>query len=394
MYEITDERIPIKVWDEYPTETPHLLYENVFVQARNLANLPCAVEHVCLMPDYHLGYGMPIGGVLATKDAVVPNAVGVDIGCGMNALKTSIEAASISKEKFQKLREEVHKRVPVGKNRRKSPKLLPEEMYSQAPPVAQTNLGNAESSLGTLGSGNHFIEFQTDGDKLWVMLHSGSRNVGLQICNHYHHKAKELMADRKIKLPDSDLAYLTIDVTDYHLYIDEMNWAMRFAEENRAEMELQTILAMNEVLGEFDLENSIDTHHNFAAIEHHFGRPLMIHRKGAVKAQGLVTIPASMGRHVPGREEQHSYICKGLEPTASFNTCAHGAGRNMSRSQAKKNISREEAEAQMEGVVFGIRDGSFDEMPVAYKDINAVIEAMSDLVEVEVELSPLAVVKG
>ncbi len=404
---ISDEKIPIKVWGEkpeveyalitegsVPIKAPHLLHEGVFEQARNLANIPCATKWVCLMPDYHLGYGMPIGGVLVTKNAVVPNAVGVDIGCGMIAVQTDLEAASLDSGLLQMWRTEVHRAVPVGKNRHDEPVPLSEELdFNILHPegtktIVRSNDATATSSLGTLGGGNHFIELQEDEDGLvWIMLHSGSRQMGLKVCNHYSKVAQKYMEAFGVKV-GKDLAFLPREVPEHNQYIAEMQWCMKYAEESRKKMMGKSIIALTMIAPDngFRLLDTVDTHHNFAAMEHHYGENVMVHRKGAVKATGLVTIPGSMGTA--------SYIARGLEPEESFNTCAHGAGRVMSRKQANKTITREEAEAQMDTVVYGIRDGEFDEMPAAYKDIDKVMSHMQELVEPVHRLLPLAVVKG
>ena len=383
---ITTETIPIRVWAVGEID----LADQVFVQARNLANLPIAREWICLMPDYHVGYGMPIGGVLATEGAVVPNAVGVDIGCGMIAARTAFAADDFSREQLQAMREAIHARVPVGLKHHESRQPLPEELVADArdlPHVSQ-EIGRAAFQVGTLGGGNHFIELQRDEEgRVWIMLHSGSRNVGFRVCNHYHADAKALMKALGIELPDVDLSYLPADSPLHDEYLAEMRWCMRFAEANRVHMFEEVCEAIVEVVGarpEIDLR--FDTHHNFAQMERHGGKDLLIHRKGAVRAEGLVTIPGSMGTA--------SYIGEGLLPAASFETCAHGAGRVMGRKEAKRTITHEQAVEQMSHVVFGVRAGDYDEMPVAYKDIDEVMVAQADLVRPVHRLLPLAVVKG
>ena len=389
MFVLTSEKLPIKVWDEVPAGDPLLvLKDKVFEQARNLANLPVARKWVCLMPDYHLGYGMPIGGVLATSHAVVPNAVGVDIGCGMIAVRTSLDAEAFDQEALQQLREAVHRRVPVGKSRHQQPHELPTTVPTEFSSVISGLLPIAHASIGTLGGGNHFIEFQKDSiGNLWIMLHSGSRQVGLKVCNHYQKIAKRYMERFGVELPDPDLAFLPDIVPEYQQYMEDMQWCMAFAEANRVVM-LEAVYAAFGELGWPDLgiDLSVDTHHNFAAVEHHYGENLVIHRKGAVKAEGLVTIPGSMGTS--------SYICKGLTPAESFNTCAHGAGRAMGRKEANRTITHEQAVEQMKDVVYGVRKGDYDEMPTAYKDVDVVVASMPDLVEPKYRLTPLAVVKG
>ncbi len=370
-------------------------------QFRNLANLPIAWRQVCGMPDYHLGYGMPIGGVLATQGGVVPYAVGVDIGCGMIACETDLEAERFSSDDLQKIRQDIHNLVPVGRNHHEEQQAMPMRLAEMAGGVVVTGqYERAVYQLGTLGGGNHFIELQRDPDgHLWVMLHSGSRNVGKQVCDHYHKIAKKYMQDFHSQVPDLDLSFLPESVPEYAAYLSEMRWCMAFAEESRVKMleAVMTVLQAN-VGQTVDIYQQVDTHHNFAAMENHFNRNVLVHRKGAVKATGLVTIPGSMGTA--------SYIAKGLTPVESFNTCSHGAGRAMGRRAANKMMAghHEEAVKMMEHVAFNVRNGDYDELPYVidedgkkhpvYKDIDAVMAAQNDLVEPVVRLEPVAVVKG
>lgn len=386
MTEITSEALPIHVWTAAAIDHD----DKVFEQARNLANHPIAREKVCLMPDYHLGYGMPIGGVLATEGGVVPNAVGVDIGCGMIAARTALDASDISRDELQALRVAIHARVPVGKNHHAEQRTLPDDLAADARNlrVVSQEVQRASYQIGTLGSGNHFLEIQREEDgRVWVMLHSGSRNVGYRVCNHYHGEAKRLMKVMEVELADTDLAYLPEDAPAFDEYMREMRWCMRFAEQNRVRMFEAVVESFVEVLGaEPEIDIQFDTHHNFAQVETHFGKELLIHRKGAVRADGLVTIPGSMGTA--------SYIGEGLLPAQSFETCSHGAGRVLGRNQANKAISHDVAVESMQHVVFGVRTGDYDEMPAAYKDIDAVMSAQADLVRPLHRLLPLAVVKG
>ncbi len=395
-------RLPIKVWPPgFESDDAVNWFEqydhDVFQQFRNLANHPIARKWVCGMPDYHLGYGMPIGGVLATSGGVVPSAVGVDIGCGMKAVQTSLLAEQLTPDHLERVRLAIHERVPVGFERHKELRSMPVELMKSG---LESGLGEkwavvgdhferARSQLGTLGGGNHFIELQRDAKdgRLWVMLHSGSRNIGKQVCDHYSGLAREYMSASVLKV-DRDLAYLPIDSEPYDHYLAEMHWCMKYAEANRNAMMEAVWSAFEAVLGKgttmHDME--VNTHHNFAARELHFGEHLWIHRKGAVKAEGLVTIPGSMGTA--------SYIARGLRPTESFNTCSHGAGRRMGRKQAKREISHDRAVESMGNVVYPIKEGDYDEMPDAYKSIDAVMAAQEDLVTAEHRLLPLTVVKG
>jgi tRNA-splicing ligase RtcB len=388
----TGARLSMKIWPPEATWTTAEEFASaepsVYQQFLDLANHPLAERWVCGMPDYHVGYGMPIGGVLATKGGVVPNAVGVDIGCGMIAIRTDIEADALGAETLAVVRTAIHERVPVGMKHHKKPRRLPDGLETDgALPIVVEQRERARFQIGTLGSGNHFIELQRDGDgALWVMLHSGSRNVGKRVCDRYNDIAKKYMKKLQVDVA-RDLAFLPDDAPEHDQYIAEMRWCMTFAEANREEMLTQVLDAVEDVLGrEPGVDETVDTHHNFAALEDHFGQNLWVHRKGAVQAGGLVTIPGSMGTA--------SYICEGLSPRESFNTCSHGAGRLMGRKEANRAITHAEAVEAMQHVVFGVREGDYDEMPRCYKDIDAIIAAQSDLVRPVHRLEPLAVVKG
>ena len=396
---INSEKLPIKIWitiegwmnGNYDTEPGFI---DAIQQAKNLANHPLARKHVALMPDFHVGYGMPIGGVLATQGGVVPNAVGVDIGCGMIAMRTNMDAEKLSKEDLQNIRLQIHKLIPVGMNHHKEKQnhellstdnLILSGMNNN--PVIREQWEKADYQIGTLGGGNHFIEIQKDQHgKVWVMIHSGSRNLGKQVCDYYHKKAKELNELWHSDIPDPDLAFLPEGTKEYDEYMKAMNFCLAFAEASRLQM-LNSVKDAFEAWGfEFEAEEIFDTHHNFAAKEHHFNQNFLIHRKGAVKAEGKLTIPGSMGTA--------SYICEGLQPTESFNTCSHGAGRAMGRKHANSVITHDQAKEMMKDVVFGIKQGDYDEMPIAYKDIHDVIKWQSDLVKPLYTLTPLAVCKG
>lgn len=385
MIVIDTEKLPIKVWAGELSEESDA---DVLAQARNLANHPASRFWIALMPDFHLGYGMPIGGVLAAQDAVVPNAVGVDIGCGMIATRLTQTADMLTRDQLQAWREATHARVPVGFTSHEKAHPLTERLEAtEGLPVAAAQQ-TPRHQIGTLGGGNHFIELQADEDgRLWLMLHSGSRNLGKTICDHYHKTAKGYMQQWFSAIPDLDLSFLPRGCAEYDLYLAEMRYAMAFAEDNRAQMLRETLAALTEVTGwKIDPDLQIETHHNYAEMEHHRGANVLIHRKGAVKAQGMVTIPGSMGTA--------SYIAEGLMCPESFNTCSHGAGRLLGRKQANRTITKDRAVKTMGDVVFGVRDGDFDEMPDAYKDIDAVMAAQAELVRPLHRLRPLAVVKG
>jgi tRNA-splicing ligase RtcB len=387
MIKIETEKIPIYIWAE---ETDLVGFDSAIDQARDLANHPVARQHVALMPDFHVGYGMPIGGVLATKGGVLPNAVGVDIGCGMIAARTGIEAASLDRDTLQAIRAEVHKRVPVGFKQHDRPQVLWEgaRETADALPVIAKRVDAAALQVGSLGGGNHFIELQKDADgHVWLMVHSGSRNLGKQVCEHYDRIARGYMAAMLIELPSNDLAYLPDETPEHGEYLASMHWCLRFAEESRERMLARVTEVVESVLARpIEVGTPVQTHHNYAALESHEGEEVWVHRKGAVRAQGLVTIPGSMGTA--------SYIARGKDSPLSFGTCSHGAGRVLGRKEANRLITHEEAEKAMEHVVFGVRKGDYDEMPQAYKDIDKVMLNQADLVEPEVRLTPLAVVKG
>lgn len=399
-------KLPIKIWpvgdamfqedsaNTIVTGLSHTRYP-VFKQFRNLADHPLAQKWVCGMPDYHLGYGMPIGGVLATRGGVVPNAVGMDIGCGMIAERTGLAASDVSKDELAALVGAIRARVPVGFNHHtvSRSKELPRLPLTSVP-VANAQWERAGLQVGTLGGGNHFIELQEceEDGSLWIMLHSGSRNIGKRVCDHYNKIAKDYMAKFHVDV-DTDLAFLPDSVPEHDAYLAEMRWCMAFAEASRQLMLSEVHNAMSAVLG-FESgtvskacsDLRVDTHHNFAAMEHWDGENLMIHRKGAVKANGFVIIPGSMGTA--------SYIAEGLEAPASFGTCSHGAGRVMGRKHANRTITHEQAVESMKDVVYGVRKGQYDETPLCYKDIDAVMVAQRDLAKPVYRLRPLAVVKG
>jgi tRNA-splicing ligase RtcB len=387
MIKFETERIPIYVWAE---ETDLAGFDSAIDQARDLANHPIARQHVALMPDFHVGYGMPIGGVLATKGGVLPNAVGVDIGCGMIAARTDIEAASLNRDTLQAIRAEVHARVPVGFNQHATPQFLWDGAREAAEvlPVIAKRFDAASLQVGSLGGGNHFIEMQRDGEgHVWLMVHSGSRNLGKQVCDYYDRIARNYMAAMSIEVPSKDLAFLPEETPEHDEYLASMRWCLRFAEESRERMLARVTEVVESVLARpFEVGTPVQTHHNYAALEEHEGEEVWVHRKGAVRAQGLVTIPGSMGTA--------SYIARGLDNPLSFGTCSHGAGRVLGRKEANRVITHAEAEKAMEHVVFGVRKGDYDEMPQAYKDIDKVMRNQADLVEPEVRLTPLAVVKG
>lgn len=389
---ISTEKLPIKMWLED-------VEDGALAQAKNLANLPFAFKHIAIMPDCHQGYGMPIGGVLATKKVVVPNAVGVDIGCGMCAINTLLKCSNFDKDDIKSIMSEIRGNIPVGYSHRteaveesKMPKM---EDYKMMPIVDQ-QYTPALKQLGTLGGGNHFIEFQKDlEDNLWVMIHSGSRNIGKKVADHYNKLAEKLNEKWYSSVPKKwELAFLPIESKEFKSYMLEMQYCVDFALANRKHM-MGTILGIiSHILPReylFLPQPVINIAHNYAKMEHHFGENVLVHRKGATFAgEGTIGI-------IPGSQGTKSYIVKGKGNNESFKSCSHGAGRKMGRNQATRELVLEEEIEKLEkqGIIHGIRSKSdLDEAAGAYKDIFNVMEQQKDLVEIVTELSPIAVIKG
>lgn len=382
---ISEHNKPIKCWlDE--------IEESAVKQAANLANLPFTFKHVALMPDCHSGYGMPIGGVLATKGVVIPNAVGVDIGCGMCAVKTSLKG--IERESLNDIIEQIKMVVPVGFNRHKERQdisLMP--MCTENHRLIAKEFDSACHQLGTLGGGNHFIEIQADNDGfVWVMIHSGSRNLGKKVADHYNKIALALnqLWHSEVK-KESELAFLPIESEQGKQYFAEMKYCVEFALANRKLMMERVKQCFKEKVSDVEFGEIINIAHNYASFEHHFGENVIVHRKGATFAgKGQIGI-------IPGSQGTKSYIVRGLGNEESFNSCSHGSGRRMGRKQAQKSLDlKTEIEImERQGIIHGIRTvADLDEAASAYKDIDVVMNNQKDLVEIVVELRPLAVIKG
>ena len=375
---ITTEKIPVKLWLED-------IEQGALDQALNLAKLSFAYKWIAIMPDSHVGYGMPIGGVMATEQVIVPNAVGVDIGCGMTAWKSNIK--DIDETELKRVMGEIRKAIPLGFNHHKEKQDW--SGFNEAPNVEiiQRELENAKYQLGTLGGGNHFIEIQKGDDGfVWVMIHSGSRNFGLKTATEYHNKAKKMCEKWVSDIPDKDLSFLPMDTREGEEYFEAMNYALKFAYANRRSM----IDKVVDIMGKDKFEGEpINIHHNYASMENHFGKNVLVHRKGATKAtEGLMGI-------IPGSMGTPSYITEGLGNPESFMSSSHGAGRRMGRKQAINTLNLEDEQKKMTGIVHGLRDKSnLDEAPGAYKDIDEVMENQEDLVKIKVKLRPLAVIKG
>ncbi len=407
-YEVMNDHdgAPIKSW------TKGVAFEDqARQQLRNIASLPFIHKWVSVMPDVHLGKGATIGSVVPTVGAVIPAAVGVDIGCGMMAVKTSLKAGQLP-DNLLAIRTAIEAAVPHGRSVSRSRRLprrdkgawgdLPEDVasaWSALQPGFERlceqhkllkNTNNA-CHLGTLGTGNHFIEVCLDeSDDVWFMLHSGSRGVGNRIGTHFIEVAKKDMERWMISLPDKDLAYLPEGSNHFAQYIDAVEWAQEYARTNREVM-------MNRVIAAVDSEISIgfethveavNCHHNYVSRERHYGKSVLITRKGAVRARKgeLGIIPGSMGAR--------SFIVRGLGNDESFHSCSHGAGRVMSRTQAKKVVSLDQHLAATAGVECRKDAGVIDETPAAYKPIDKVMEAQKDLVEVIHTLRQVVCVKG
>ena len=390
---ISTDKLPIKMW---LTDIEDVALE----QAKNLANLPFAFRHIAIMPDSHKGYGMPIGGVLATKGVVIPNAVGVDIGCGMCAVKTSL--TDIDTETIKNIMGEIRRVVPVGfkhHEEKQDESLMPRGYAGLEMTVISREYPSALKQLGTLGGGNHFIEIQKSSDgHIWIMIHSGSRNLGKQVADHYNKIAKNLNAKWHSSVSkEVDLAFLPIDSEEGQAYLNEMQYCVDFALANRKMMMSGITKIFSECCENwqcfdgYEKENFINIAHNYARMENHFGENVMIHRKGATLAtKDTIGI-------IPGSQGTKSYIVRGKGNSDSFNSCSHGAGRKMGRKDAERSLNLEDEIKRLDeqGIIHAIRGKrDLDEASGAYKDIDEVMKNQEDLVEILVELTPLGVIKG
>ena len=404
-YEVTgvDGGVPIKSW------TRGVPFEGkAREQLQNVARLPFVFKHVAAMPDVHLGIGATVGSVVATRGAVVPAAVGVDIGCGMQAALTSLTAPDLPDD-LRGVRSAIEAAVPHGRTDGGGGNdegawragalpgavdcaffhLLPRyDAVVARHPGARHRAG--ERQLGTLGTGNHFVEVCLDeSDRVWFMLHSGSRGPGNRIGTYFIEKAKEEMRRWMIDLPDADLAYLPEGSPLFADYVEAVTWAQDYASMNRALMMDAVTRAVGGALGRVvSVLGSVDCHHNYVAREHHFGENVLVTRKGAVRARegDLGIIPGSMGAR--------SFIVRGRGCAESFHSCSHGAGRRMSRTEARKTFTVEDHERATAGVECRKDEGVVDETPGAYKDVGAVMAAQADLVEVVHTLKQVVCVKG
>lgn len=396
---------PVKVWLKDKSD----LDEGTIAQATNLSNLPFVFKHVALMPDCHSGFGMPIGGVLPTKGVIIPNAVGVDIGCGVAFVSTDVPVAVLKTGKgpeFVKgMIKDIMADIPVGFAHHRTAQ--PSKTLDKAkgmPMEGEHGLPSLDEGyfqIGTLGGGNHFIELQEDEHGyLGIMVHSGSRNFGYKVAGFFNKKAKVLNKKMNSPVPPQyDLAYLPVDHELGKAYIQWMNLSLDFARENRAVMMERTqsvvleSLKKNFGIKDVSLKMEVNAHHNYAALEEHFREKVWVHRKGAIRAQKgeLGIVPGAMG--------SYSYIVEGLGNPDAFNSCSHGAGRTMGRKEAVRTFSPEEVEQDLvqQGVLaFGRRNRREvpEEFRKAYKDIDEVMENSLELVKPVLKLKTLAVVKG
>lgn len=397
--------VPIKAWVDGVT-----LDDNAKQQLFNVASMPFIHSHVAAMPDVHWGMGATVGSVIATKGAIIPAAVGVDIGCGMMAVKTTLKAKDLP-DNLAAIRYAIEAAVPHGRtdnggandrgawgnvpsNVQGCMRLLVadpcyERVTTNYPDLVRHST-QAAKQLGTLGTGNHFIELCLDKEQnVWIMLHSGSRGIGNRIGSFFIEKAKEEMERWYISLPDKDLSYLVEGSKYFDDYWMALSWAQNYARKNRETMMNSVCSVLSKMLTGFALtEEAINCHHNYVSKEKHYGSQVFLTRKGAVSARKdeLGIIPGSMGAR--------SFIVRGLGNRESFCSCSHGAGRVMSRGEARKQISLEEHAEATRGVECRKDDEVLDESPRAYKDIQAVMDAQKDLVEIVYELKQVLCIKG
>jgi Uncharacterized conserved protein len=361
---------------------------------RNVSRLPCLYKHVALMPDAHLGIGSMVGSVIATKNAVIPATVGVDIGCGMMAVKTPFKSGILD-GKLKELRHEIESAIPVGFNEYKES--VDESSYWEGwasfddlHEGVQDRKAKAMRQLGTLGGGNHFIEVCLDTeDNVWLMLHSGSRNIGKEIAERHIATAKSL--HKLSELPDPNLAYFVQGTEEFKNYWRDLEWAQAYALKNREIMMKRILKSFNRMFNDdkqFRPEIAVNCHHNYVSPEVHFGEKIYVTRKGAIRAdKGMYGI-------IPGSMGAKSYIVRGLGNPQSYNSCSHGAGRKLSRTEAKKKFTTADLAEQTAGVECRKDAGVVDEIPGAYKNIEEVMRCQSDLVEIVAELKQVVCVKG
>ena len=361
---------------------------------RNVSRLPCLFKHVSLMPDAHLGKGSMVGSVIATKSAVIPATVGVDIGCGMMAVKTPFKSGILD-GKLKELRSKIEEAIPVGFN--SYGESVDEAShwegwkdFSELHRGVQDRKSKAMKQLGTLGGGNHFIEVCLDTENfVWLMLHSGSRNIGKELAERHITTAKGLW--QLSELPSPDLAYFIQGTPEFAAYWKDLKWAQAYAMKNREIMMTRLLQVFNKIFNHrqpFRPELAVNCHHNYVALEEHYGEKVFVTRKGAINAaEGVFGI-------IPGSMGAKSFIVQGRGLAESFNSCSHGAGRKLSRTAAKRSFTENDLARQTEGVECRKDRGVLDEIPGAYKDIKQVMRNQSDLVKIVAEIKQVVCVKG
>ena len=367
-------------------------------QIENLAGMPFIFRHVGVMPDCHFGLGATVGSVIPTNRAIIPAAVGVDIGCGMIAAKTPLTRSDLPDD-LSDIRKAIEHQIPLSaghynRSIKKTARPRIEQLEAKAAELERLDrydniARNWRKQLGSLGSGNHFIEIVLDEDGcVWAFLHSGSRGIGNRLATHHVGIAKKLMEKWYITLPDPDLAYLVQDTPEFDDYLADLDWAQEFALLNREEMMERIIKILQHRCGDFAELERIQCHHNFTKREHHFGQNILVSRKGAIEAKAgqLGLIPGSMGTR--------SYVVRGKGSPASFNTAPHGAGRRMSRGQARKTFTMDDFDRDLAGIEVNRSPAFLDELPGAYKDVDLVMEQSSDLVEIAHTFRQIVNVKG
>jgi len=389
---INGDRVPIRVWANV-----HELESDAIRQLKAVASLPWVAHHVAVMPDVHVGKGATVGSVIALRGAVAPAAVGVDIGCGMTAQKTSLQAKDLP-ESLRRLRLAIEAAVPVGRAHHpaavwdedpetRGPGSALMDRFAELDPSVQRFAFRATAQLGTLGGGNHFIELCLDTEQsVWLMLHSGSRMVGASLAERHMERAATLSHNQA--LSDRDLAVFLAGTPQFEAYRRDLFWAQEYAAFNRVVMRSRIQRVLRKTWPKIRFEPEVSCHHNYVAEEVHFGEELLITRKGAIKAGlgQLGIIPGSMGTK--------SFIVRGLGNPLSFESASHGAGRRMSRTQAKQSFNVSDLERQTEGVECRKDRGVVDEAPKAYKNIEQVMAQQADLVEIVTELKQVLCVKG
>ena len=372
--------------------------ESAMRQIENLSQLPFIFKHVAVMPDCHFGLGATVGSCIPTERAIIPAAVGVDIGCGMIAVKTPLKREDLPDDRSH-IRRAIESQIPLSaghynRSIKKTARPRIEQLEAKAAELDRLdfydNLSkNWRNQLGSLGSGNHFIEIVLDEeDYVWAFLHSGSRGIGNRIATRHIAIAKQLMEKWYINLPDADLSYLVEDTPEFDNYMTDLEWAQEFALLNREEMMERIIKILQHRCGDFEEVERIQCHHNFTKREHHFGKNILVSRKGAIEARDgqLGLIPGSMGAR--------SYVVRGKGNRASFNTAPHGAGRRLSRNRARQSFTMDDFDRDMAGIEVNRSEAFLDELPGAYKDIDLVMEQSADLVEILHTFRQIINVKG